>query len=157
MAGIIPTANVGDALQRGAALTASEVVAIAIAVCRRAEAEADAVIPGRADDIAIAADGALLVQTSAEPDSPSASVASLLESLFPDEAAAPVPPALRSLPARLRNSRSAPDSEVKDLLAILRWHLREDPEPILRRLGQRLASTTAAVAKSDVLVDETPA
>jgi len=157
MAGTIPTTNVGDALRRSAVLTASEVVAIAIAVCRRAEAEPDAVIPGRADDIAIARDGALLVHTSGEVDSLSASVASLLESLFPAEASAPVSPALRSLPARLRSSRSAPESEVKDLLAILRWHLREDPEPILRRLGQRLASTTAAIGKSAAVVNAAPA
>jgi hypothetical protein len=67
-------------------------------------------------------------------------VAALLETLLPqstDEAADVVPHALRTLPARLRESGDAGTHDLRDLVLILSRYLPANPRDVLRQLVER--------------------
>lgn len=150
--------NIGDALRSGVVLTASEAVAIAFVVCRQADEKRLKVMARRADEISITANGDVSARPEGDAESPGASVAALLESLLPPDASTSIPPALRSLPARLRAATSSTDSGLRDLQSILRWHLRDDAQQILLGLGKRLSSPAATPASRSnlALVKQAP-
>jgi Tol biopolymer transport system component len=136
------------------------VVALVYEVCRAPAAA----FPQSSDDLWITDTGEVLV---ARPDraavavDPREGVATLLETLMPkedDDAARGVPASLRGLPARLRSSVSKNGGlarDRKDLMAILQWHLGDDPRRVIQQLAQRATQNRedAAVAAGAVTED----
>ena len=135
--------NIGDVTRRGLVLTTREVLALTYEACR----DHSSAFPQSADDLWITDTGELLVarpDRAAPPVDAREGVAALLETLLPKEgdedAARVVPASLRGLPARLRSSISKEGALAKDrrdLLAILQWHLGDDPRHVIQQLAHR--------------------
>ena len=87
------------------------------------------------DDLSLSAKGLVVLPRHGEPQVAQTAVAGLLEALLAavTDEVQPVPPALRSLPARLREASTDTTPAVRDLLSILRWHLRHDPRQVAAR------------------------
>ena len=135
--------NIGDVTRGGLVLTTREVLALAYEACR----DHSSAFPQSSDDLWITDTGELLVarpDRAAPPVDAREGVATLLETLLPKEgdedAARVVPSSLRGLPARLRSSVSKEGALAKDrrdLLAILQWHLGDDPRHVIQQLAHR--------------------
>jgi hypothetical protein len=116
-------------------------VALVYEVCRD-----PASFPQSSDDLWITDTGEVLVarpDRAALPVHARDGVATLLETLLPktdDDAVGGVPASLRGLPARLRSSVSKDGGlarDRKDLMAILQWHLGDDPRRVIQQLAHR--------------------
>src|SRR5215204_3696011 len=122
--------NIGAAIRNGLRLNTVEVVALLHNACLQVDAGTATALPTSIDNLWVTDAGTVALRSVTRVEAPRATVASLLETLLPpasDTGGDSVPAALRSLPARLRESTSTSDaSEVKYLLAILRWHLPYD-------------------------------
>ena len=107
------------------------------------------------DELTLSARGLVILPRNDDPQVAQAAVAGLLEALLgavTDEIQT-VPPALGSLPSRLR-AASTDAPVVRDLLSILRWHLRQDPRQVLQEL---LARTTSARVTTEMPLRDRPA
>ena len=136
--------NIGDAVRKGLRLKPEEAVALVHEAAVQLDMGVAKALPTSADALRFNESGALEISGASEERQPArAAVATLLDVLLravTDEAGT-LPPALRSLPARLRASgESKSDSDLKDLLTILRWHLPRDAREVLKDLAVRMAS-----------------
>jgi Tol biopolymer transport system component len=132
--------NVGDLLRRGVRLTTAEAVAIVHGACAQGALRMSRAVPRQPDDLWITETGTLLTTPPAVSESAREAVAALLEGLLPqstDEAAYVVPHALRTLPARLRESGAAGSHDLRDLVLILSRYLPTNPRDVLRQLVAR--------------------
>ena len=131
------TINIGEAVRDGLRLTAGEAVALVHEACVKLDAGIVKMLPDSIDQLSVGAEGLVVVGATAEPKELHTVVAGLLEELLATLGdAASVPPALRSLPARLQQAR-AETTTVRDLVSILRWHIPRDPKEVLRELFAR--------------------
>lgn len=147
--------NIGMAVRGGLRLRAREAVALAYEACAQLDTGTVARLPTSMDELSVSTGGLVVHPRNGEPQVAQAAVAGLLEALLgavTDEVQS-VPPALRSLPARLR-AASTETPIVRDLLSILRWHLRQDPRQVLQEL---LARTTSAGLRPGLPPRDSPA
>jgi Tol biopolymer transport system component len=156
------TINIGKAVRDGLRLKTIDVVALVHDVCLQLDADGAKKLPASIDELSINDAGSVVMPSGRPMPTLRTAVATLLDALIAavsDEADA-VPPALKSLPGRLREAgNAAKASDIRDLLTILRWHLPHDPRHVLRELAIRaqLAGLPQATAPIDEFVDETPA
>ena len=152
MIGVTPDAdsslNVGQLLRDGARFTTAEVIAIVHGACTHASSGAGRALPRQPDDVWITDAGTILITAPATVEGARVAVAALLEGLLPrssDEAGYAVPSALRTLPARLRESGDAASNDLGDLLLIFSRYLPSNPADVLRQfVRSRRGSTTPA-------------
>ena len=134
------TINVGQAVRDGLRLKTVDVVALLYDVCLQLEIDRAKKLPTSVDELSINETGSVVMPSGRPEPTLRTAVATLLDALLStasDEAEA-VPPALRSLPDRLRAAgNAAKASDIKDLLTILRWHLPSEPRLVLRDLAVR--------------------
>src|SRR5689334_14591819 len=128
--------NLGDALRDGFVLSASESVALVYEICRQVDERLIKHVARRPADISITEDARVVSHATADDAEPAAAIASLLDTLLPSDAAA----ALKSLPSRLRDLDPARRASLKDLLAVLRYHLPDGPRVALHQLAARLSA-----------------
>jgi hypothetical protein len=149
--------NVGRALRDGVQLKTVEVVALLHNGCSQIDAGKAAALPQCIDDLWVTDAGTVVLPRIAPAEPTRSAVASLLATLLPKSEAA-VPAALRTLPARLLESGTgAGNSDIKDLLTILRWHLPADSSVVLRDLVTRVQLSRAEpepAAAMELLPDE---
>jgi len=146
--------NIGEAVRGGLRLTAEEAVALVHEACVKLDAGIVKMLPNSMDQLSVGAEGLVVVLPTGEPKELHTAVAGLLEELLGTLIeGASVPPALRSLPARLQEAR-AETTMVRDLVAILRWHIPRDPKEVLR---ERFARRTPAVVEDGRRLWKSPA
>jgi Tol biopolymer transport system component len=153
--------NLGSLIRNGIRLSTAEVVSVLYEACKQLEAGIAKALPHHPDDLWVTETGTVALAASDALPNPRSDVASLLETLLPqtsDESAYDVPPPLRTLPARLRESGTASGADYKDLLAILARFLPADPRTLLEQLVRRhVAGTPVIEEPTDVLVTAAPA
>ena len=140
----VKTVNIGSAMRDGLQLKTVEIVALLHNACKQLDAGIVPALPSSADDLCVTDTGTVVMPRIARVTPPRATVALLLEALLPDagEQHDDVPAALRSLPARLRDSGSGSEaSDRNDLLTILRWHLPAESNEVLKDLVTRVRLT----------------
>ena len=158
--------NIGELIQSGVVLRTREAVALVHEFCRQVDASSSRAgsFAAAAEDLSIGDDGELSIDQSKEGTlDPASAVATLLDILLPppdDRPEYAVPSSLRRLPARLRASVAANGSaNPKDLLAILRLHVTDDPRQLIRGLALRLGtdpqSTDQITSEGALLAVET--
>jgi hypothetical protein len=153
--------NIGSAVRNGLRLKTIDVVALVHDACLQLETSTAKKLPAAIEELAVNSSGSVVLAEGEQEGTLRCAVAALLEVLLSNatDEAGPVPPALLSLPARLRSSgNAARESDIKDLLTILRWHMPNDPRQILRDLAVRaqLAGLPGAPVSIDEFVDEAP-
>ena len=149
--------NIGEAVRAGLRLRAREAVALVYEACALVDAGVAVSLPTSLDGLSLTTKGVNIVGRNLHTQDLQTAVAGLLEALLgavTDEIHS-VPPALRSLPARLREASTETPPVVRDLLAILRWHLRQDPRQVLLELMAR-TSTTSGGAPDDLPLQHKP-
>ena len=132
--------NLGDALRDGFILTASETVALVYEICRQVDDRLVKTVARQPAEISITEDARVVSHATTESGEPALAIASLLETLLPADAAT----ALKSLPARLRDSDPRRRASLKDLRAVLRYHLPDGPRVALHRLAARLSAPSTS-------------
>ena len=154
--------NIGDAVRGGLRLKTVDVVAMLHDACVQLEGEPSKRLPTSMDELSLNDAGSVQLLPGPATLPARAAVTELLERLLAatnDEAATPA--ALRTLPARLRESGSGTKtSDLRDLLTILRWHLPYDSRQMLRDLAVRAQLTRmphATVAIDDFADEPLPA
>lgn len=136
--------NLGSALRDGLQLKTVEVVALLHNACSQVDAGSAAALPRSIDDLWVTSGGAVVLPRMARVEPIRTTVAALLEALLPESSEDAAPAALRTLPARLRESvEGSRTSEVKDLLTILRWHLPAESSAVLHDLVTRVQLVSA--------------
>ena len=147
--------NIAAILHSQAPLTAREAVALLHEVCTQVKYGFAAAIPDDPSGLSINDLGMVSIHAGTPEAQAGVTVANLLESLLPPRTSEndAVPDSLRTLSARLRDSTSAKGAELGDLLAILRWHLDDEPQHILQQLAQRLGLADAAPT-GDPFIDQ---
>jgi hypothetical protein len=152
------TISIGAAIRDGLTLKTVEVVALLHNACAQLDAGTAAALPRSIADLSVRDTGTVVLPQIAPTEPARATVAALLEELLPPEGNGPdtVPRALRTLPARLRESGDTQGSELKDLLTILRWHLPSDSREVLRDLVARaqLGATQPRMAAPSTVAAE---
>ena len=147
--------NLGQAVRDGLRLKTTDVVALLHDVCQQLEIDGAKKLPTSIDEVSINDAGSVVMPSGRPSPTLRTAVATLLDALLAtssDEADA-IPPALRSLPARLRAAgNAAKASDIKDLLTILRWHLANEPRVVLRELAIR--AQLAGLREPEVAVEE---
>jgi Tol biopolymer transport system component len=131
--------NIGKAVREGLRLKAREAVALVYDACAQLDTGVDARLPTSMDELSVSNTGFVVLPRTGEPEAVQTAVAGLLEALLgtvTDEVQT-IPPSLRSLPTRLREASTDTPPPVRDLLSVLRWHLRHDPRQVLRELVAR--------------------
>lgn len=154
--------NIGKAVRDGLRLNTIEVVALVHDVCLQLEVDGAKKLPSSIDELSINNAGSVVMPSGRPAPTLRIAVATLLDALIASvsDEAEPVPPALKSLPGRLREAgNAAKASDIRDLLSIFRWHLPQDPRHVLRELASRaeLAGLPQATEPIDEFVDETSA
>ena len=150
------TVNIGEALRGGLRITAGEAVALVHEACAQLDAGTLTTLPTSVDELSLRSGGLAILPSPREHQALHLSVAAVLDELLGMLIdSAPAPPALRSLPARLRTVRNEKSTTIRDLMAILRWHLSRDPKDVLHELFVR--TTLAGVEDDDMLLPHTPA
>jgi YD repeat-containing protein len=132
--------NLGDALRDGFVLTASESVALVYEICRQVDERRIKHVARQPAQISITEDARVVSHAASDNGEPAVAIASLLDTLLPADAGA----ALKSLPSRLRDSDPRRHASLKDLLAVLRYHLPDGPRMALHQLAARLSAPTTA-------------
>ena len=151
--------NIGAAVRDGLRLKTTDVVALLFDVCTQLEVDGAKKLPTSVDELSINDAGSVVMPSGRPSPTLRTAVATLLDALLSalsDEPDA-VPPALLTLPARLRAAgNAAKSSDIKDLLTILRWHMPHEPRQVLRELVLRARLTAAPNAEPaiDDFVDE---
>ena len=146
--------NLGQAVGDGLRLRTLDVVALLYDVCLQLEIDGAKKLPASIDEVSINDAGSVVMQSGRPAPTLRTAVATLLDALLAaaSDESAPVPPALRTLPARLRDAgNAAKASDIKDLLTILRWHIPHEPRQVLRELAIRARLT--GVANDDSPID----
>ena len=155
--------NLGQAVRDGLRLKTIDVVALLHDACLQLEIDGAKKLPTSIDELSINDAGSVVMPSGRPFPTLRTAVATLLDALLAtisDEADS-VPPALRSLPERLRAAgNAARSSDIKDLLTILRWHIPHDPRQVLRELAiraQLAGLREAETAAIEAFPDEAPA
>jgi hypothetical protein len=136
--------NVGELIREGLILQTAEAVALVHESSRSApEVDGSAAFAATPDDLWLTEAGELRVLPSATNATTDVrlAAAALLDVLLPPQSDRPeltVPASLRTLPDRLRDYDTPPESgHVRDLLWILTRHMPRDPHAVLRHLAIR--------------------
>ena len=147
----VAAVNIGKVVRDGLQLKSQEAVALVYEACARLETGVVGRLPASIDELSVTNAGVVKLPSGGEPQLIHTAAAGLLESLLGavNEETEPIPSVLRSLPARLGSAATDKSPAVRDLLSVLRWHLRLDPRQVLQELVARAASAEGKAASAE--------